>query len=441
MLDSERFRSSTIVETHTTALLTVYFHAPAMLRSKAQEYRKADTEWSTTAPRAEQPLVAWSDQSCTANMFGVRVRPAALPHSSRLELFDRHLLRGALSKWKQFQIGHQHHYSVERALAFRDYCDRTSRTRVVVVCVLTLVPSFLVAILIECIPLRPPSEGWKANYEYWIRLFVSSVPSALGSNYIVKEGLDPGVVSYLRLCLAAVYSNVCNTALLLGFAAATAFPVPYGSVMTVVPYAVITTVFMMLAIGPCVIARSAKLRQQTLVQILAFGALGLMQVVYSSFGSIFNELSGYEQTLFVFVLPGLKFLVKQCVARAYRHLHECVGLTIVFSVDVCNVLYVVACMQTATSTLTTVAMIATDGFFIVLALQSIYSQANGAQRQAPPLVSRRLLGRVGTPGPESFSGDNSPTIPSRSRCSEVPTFPLAQKYCVHGRAGPGSASK
>ncbi|KAL8015612.1 hypothetical protein Plhal710r2_c030g0112821 [Plasmopara halstedii] len=60
-------------------------------------------------------------------------------------------------------------YSVERLESFNEYCGSTSRTRVLVVCLLVPIPTLALAIFLECLPLRHPSEGWNANRMFWIR--------------------------------------------------------------------------------------------------------------------------------------------------------------------------------------------------------------------------------------------------------------------------------
>ncbi|KAG6956912.1 hypothetical protein JG688_00011213 [Phytophthora aleatoria] len=63
------------------------------------------------------------------------------------------------------------------------YCNTTSWTRVILVCVLTPVPSLLVAVLLECLPLRPPSEGWAANWVFWLRLSLANMVLEIYRNY------------------------------------------------------------------------------------------------------------------------------------------------------------------------------------------------------------------------------------------------------------------
>lgn len=60
-------------------------------------------------------------------------------------------------------------YSVERLVSLDHYCTTASRTRVVLVCVLTPLPAFTFAVLLECLPLKLPTEGWSANWLFRIR--------------------------------------------------------------------------------------------------------------------------------------------------------------------------------------------------------------------------------------------------------------------------------
>ncbi|GMF18423.1 unnamed protein product [Phytophthora lilii] len=77
-------------------------------------------------------------------------------------------------KWNEVQVGRQGSYSVERLESFDRYCKTTSLVRVILVCVLTPLPALCFAILLEFLPLRPPSEGWAANWMFWIRLAITT---------------------------------------------------------------------------------------------------------------------------------------------------------------------------------------------------------------------------------------------------------------------------
>jgi hypothetical protein len=283
--------------------------------------------------------------------------------------------------WKNIQVGHRGRYSVQRLLSFRDYHRRTSPTRVFFVCLTALVPAFVAAVLVECIPLKPPDEGWKANYMFWIRLYVSSLPIAFGAVYQVKEVIEPDVISPLGIAVTGVGSCTCYVAFTMVLAVVWKFPIPFGYVLTVAPFVCFYMAFFMLSIGPRALSRPTTLRTQLGSQMTVIAAQGCLAIAFPAFSAVFNQLSGSQQSAFIFVLPVIKFCIKQVIAKASAHLHECVGLIVVFSVDVCNVLYVVVCMQTAISPLTTTILITSDAFFVVLALRSIYYQSDSVQTQ------------------------------------------------------------
>ncbi|KAE8982426.1 hypothetical protein PF010_g21699 [Phytophthora fragariae] len=307
-----------------------------------------------------------------------KVHPAELARPNCIAIVHDTLTKvfgGAANYWSSLQVGHRERYSVQRLLSFRDYYERTSPTRVFVVCSASLVPAFALAVVMECVPLKPPEAGWKAYYAFWIRLFVSSLPISFGAAFQVLEVIEPDVISTTGIAVTAVGTCAGYVALTMGIAASWKFPVPFGYVFCVPPFVGLYMVLLVLSIGPRVLARTPVLRRQLFSQLLIVAAQAILAIAYPLFSAVFNQLSGMQQSAFVFVLPVLKFCIKEVIARMASHLEECVGLIVVFSVDVCNVVYVAVCMQTAISPLTSVVMLGSDAFFVMLALRSIYYHA------------------------------------------------------------------
>lgn len=110
------------------------------------------------------------------------------------------------------------------------------------------------------------------------------------------------------------------------------------------------------------------------------GDAGVLAIVYPIFGAIFYRLSGAELTAFIMVMPVIKFITKQIIAAAAKHLKEYVGPIVVFSVDVFNVFYVAICMQASTSLVTTILMVASDSFHVVLAIRDTFRPTKGNDR-------------------------------------------------------------
>ncbi|KAG7382160.1 Haloacid dehalogenase-like hydrolase domain-containing protein 3 [Phytophthora pseudosyringae] len=158
------------------------------------------------------------------------------------------------------------------------------------------------------------------------------------------------------------------------------FPIPFGYVLMVGPYVVLFTVFTVFVISPRVLRHSPVLRQQITAQLKIIATQGLVAVAYPVFSAIFNRLSGAQQAAFICVMPIIKFSMKQMIANVTVKLHEYVGPIVVFSVDVFNVFYVAICMQVATSTFTTLIIVGSDNFHVILALRDIFRSVNAMQR-------------------------------------------------------------
>ncbi|ETI43385.1 hypothetical protein L914_11153 [Phytophthora nicotianae] len=278
--------------------------------------------------------------------------------------------------WKRSRISQRSEYSVERLLAFRDYHRTTSATRVIVVCVLAPIPALLVALGIDCIPLRPPSEGWRANYAVWIRLCAAMFFEALGVVWQVREVIISGTVSNTGASIIALGTAVNCVLVTIAVAEAWKFPIPFGYVLMTNVYVLIFCTWMILGIGPRVLANSTVLRQQIKAQLFIIANQGIVVVCYPVFSAVFDRLSATQQGFFVFLMPMIKFFTKQNIANAAKTSHEYVGPIVVFSVDLFNVYYVAICMQSAKSLVTTLVIISTDTFFIVIALRAIYKRVN-----------------------------------------------------------------
>ncbi|GMF41239.1 unnamed protein product [Phytophthora fragariaefolia] len=235
------------------------------------------------------------------------------------------------------------------------------------------------ATVMECIPLKHPEAGWRANYAFWIRLFVSLLPISFGAVFQVIAVIDPGVISPSGIIVTAVGSCTGCVALTMGLAASWKFPVPFGYVFCVPPSVIIYMILFVLSIGPKVLAQSPVMCHQLFSQLLVVAAQAVLAIAYPLYSAVSNQLTDIQQSAFIFVLPIIKFCIKQVIVKMASHLGECIGLIVVFSVDVCNVVYVAVCMQTAISPLTSTLMLVSDAIFVLIALRSIYYHAEAAQ--------------------------------------------------------------
>ncbi|POM62349.1 hypothetical protein PHPALM_28508 [Phytophthora palmivora] len=286
------------------------------------------------------------------------------------------LCRWIANWWHRSQIGHRSEYSVERLLAFRDYYKCTSFTRVVAVCILTPLPAITVALLIDCTPLRSPSDGWKANYAFWIRWFFALVAVSVGATAQIREVILPEAISNAEAVAISLGTAITDLSVALALAVTWRFPIPFGYILMVGPYMLILLGFTLMIIGRRLLTESPVLRQQIKSQATIIFAQGAVAMAYPFFTAVFTRLSGSQQTVFVIVTPLFKFITKHIIANAAQGLHEYVGPIVVFSVDVFSVFYVAICMQISKTVVTTLLIIASDSFHVIVALRIISHQAN-----------------------------------------------------------------
>ncbi|KAH7479992.1 uncharacterized protein KRP23_6775 [Phytophthora ramorum] len=81
------------------------------------------------------------------------------------------LLRTLVEAWECTQVGHRGMYTAPRVRALERYCLTVSRTRVLAVCLLTPLPVLGFVVVMELLPLSPPSDGWRRN-SGWILRYV-----------------------------------------------------------------------------------------------------------------------------------------------------------------------------------------------------------------------------------------------------------------------------
>ncbi|KUF85261.1 hypothetical protein AM587_10005539 [Phytophthora nicotianae] len=313
-----------------------------------------------------------------------RVEPLEYPRRpEQVSVFTR-IKRKLSDCWHQSHIGHRSQYSIERLLAFRDYHQRTSIARVICVCVLTPIPALLTAFSLDCIPLKPPADGWQVNYAVWIRLFLGLFSATVGVAFQVRAVIEPDTLSMTGVAAIALGTAMCSVSTLLGLAVIWRFPTPFGYILNIGPYVLFLSTFTILVIGPRVLQRSPVLREQINSQLLIIVSQGVVVGCFTIFSAVFNLLSGTQQTIFILVMPLIKFVTKQNIANVAESYHEYVGPVVVFSVDLFNVFYASICMQASKSIMTTVIIMAADSFHLMLALQAIFHQTRNTATLPKP---------------------------------------------------------
>lgn len=296
--------------------------------------------------------------------------------------------------WRSVQIGYRSKYTVERLQALDEYYRNTSRLRLIAFALLTPVPALLLVITLECIPLREPSEGWRANYASWFRLHVMGFTIALGLVFQIK-GLIVGLFLSTKQAVAiAALTSGCHIGVMIAASILWVFPLPFGIVLSVIPFVMFFVVFFLLAVGRREFETIPDLGLQLRRQIYIVIAQAILVLVYPSFSALYLSVSSHYQAGLVMLLPFMKIVMKNFVARSSSHLEEFVPEVVVFSVEVFNALYVAICMQTAGSAAATTVILTFDAVNSVLSIRSIHYETEATRKLQKRYRSTALLQNV-----------------------------------------------
>lgn len=268
-------------------------------------------------------------------------------------------------------VSHHGAYSIERLYALESYCSRTSKLRVATVCLLLSLPPLLVPIILELIPLQNPSDGWRANYGCWIRIFFSSC--AVGLGVILQiDALIPDLKltrwAFARVCVA---TSSVFTAVLLAVAALWAFPTPFSIVIGSIPWPLSLTAILVATVGVKRLQSDRTLRREILQQIYIIGVQVSLVVVYSVFNVVYSRLPPDHKAFLVLVLPIVKLAMQHAIAWSMKDLEEYQPGIVVFCIGVFNGLYMSKCMQNSGSRLTYMVIIALDTLQGILAFRRL----------------------------------------------------------------------
>ncbi|ETI45755.1 hypothetical protein F443_09760, partial [Phytophthora nicotianae P1569] len=111
-------------------------------------------------------------------------------------------------RWNRIQVGRQGSYSIERVESLHHYCKTTSRTRVILICILTPLPALCLAVLLECIPLSSPSEGWQANWLFWIRFNMMGLTINFAAVAQLKLFVPSLTVTFKKVLITSIGASV-----------------------------------------------------------------------------------------------------------------------------------------------------------------------------------------------------------------------------------------
>lgn len=182
-------------------------------------------------------------------------------------------------------------YSLERLYALDEYCKQASLTRMLCVCICTPFPVFIIVLLAESLPLRPPRDGWAANYWFWIRFYVLVAVVTLSTFVQAKMWIPELPLTKPNMVAFAALLPVPLVALDVYVASQWVFPIPFMVVLN------IPVLFVMLTAGIWWVARSEVLQKipnshaRFREYLVLLASQTTLLLIYPTYNGVFLTLS------------------------------------------------------------------------------------------------------------------------------------------------------
>lgn len=241
-------------------------------------------------------------------------------------------------------------------------------------------PALGLVILIECIPLKDPKEGWQANYAAFIRYVIGCTVIGIGGALQIRQLVPRIDLSMLQVVFIAVGAALCTTGLMIIVSSQWVFPVPFGLVLAIPVFPISFFCFFCLVVGSKQLQALRKhLKQQVIIIVIQ----ATMSITYPAFSAVYDSLSTTGKAFFVVLLPIMKLAMENAMAWASAHLEEYIAGITVFSVEGFNALYMSKCMQRGTL-VTYLVIMTIDLLESLMAFWEMQTQANAVQKLKQP---------------------------------------------------------
>ncbi|KAG7376648.1 hypothetical protein PHYPSEUDO_012953 [Phytophthora pseudosyringae] len=226
--------------------------------------------------------------------------------------------------WKGIQVSYYGgKYSVERVLALEEYARKTSLLHVIYVCIGIPLPTVVLILVQESVPLQDPTKGWRENYGFWIRaailaLVIARVVVGQTRYFITGIAISWRREIFLSVCAAATFTVVA------AFISAHAiFPIPFF-VLTLAPvfYTVYVVAFR-IVVGGRALHHIMESRVELLRYVKFLAAQNVMACTYPAYEALFRLAQGTQYQLpVIFLLPVMKVALKNVVLRCAAHMED-----------------------------------------------------------------------------------------------------------------------
>ncbi|TMW62608.1 hypothetical protein Poli38472_005226 [Pythium oligandrum] len=219
--------------------------------------------------------------------------------------------------WEKYQIELHGQYSVERLFKMKTYAEQTSWGRLALVYCMSVVPCLVVNIGLECIPLRPISEGLAGSTTFFIRsaivLHFMGFLAFQHYRQLIPE-LPSSVKQICVMTLVLAMGTLLNEYL---FARWIGHPVPFLVIVVAPTYMSLLLLNIGVAWGKFLRSNKDVFWELVNLQIVLTFVFSLA-FAYPVYNYFFVRIPPAYQLWFTMLLPVIKILAKNASATSLR---------------------------------------------------------------------------------------------------------------------------
>lgn len=281
---------------------------------------------------------------------------------------------------------------IQRAGSLLAFTESVSWLRVLFVSSVMFVPAFVVTILIELLPLRPPNDGCRANWVFWLRFFISSVIISLGTVIQMSLTVTAANLTVRQILFIGIGAASGYTICLLLVAMRWRFPVPFTVVVGYPAWQVARYLCLALAIG-------SKFQSDPMIkqQMTASRPFVLVQsafiLIYPGYNALFLRLHGWSQVAFILVLSAIKYAMNRLLARVSKRVPVTRTLGLI-TVELFGALYLFKCMQSAGSILSGIGMIVVDLIHNMKRLRKLHKHVKSVKQELAKIAVNKQYSAI-----------------------------------------------
>jgi hypothetical protein len=298
--------------------------------------------------------------------------------------------------WEATQVELHGHYSIERLHALQSYnTPKCSTARLVAVVLSTAIPCLVTIVLMDFIPLNPPSAGASHNYGFWFHSSLGLAICTFCFVVLTYKAIPTHRVLWWEVLFVTGLVTCGAQLAYFGLSLGIGFPVPFGSVLQ-------SPVLLVLLVGSLTVTSArdvrnnptahASLRDWCKVSVLLMSIL----FVYPIFNYIFINAPPHGQTALSLLLTIIKIAYKNAIAKCIRVQSDMKAEIVNFHVEISNVLFTTFSMQNATSVITLVVLVLVDFLQACATLYEVHRAAERIDRLEDKMEEVRRRSHTGT---------------------------------------------